>query len=198
MAPITAQDVKKLREQTGQGMMDCKKALQEAEGDLEKAVELLRKKGGATLANRADRQTAEGRIGYYIHHNNKVGAMVEVNCETDFVANSDDFRQFATDLAMHVCAANPLAVTPDQLDGAVVEKERQFIKEQVLAEGKPEKIADKIVDGKMTKFFQESVLIEQPYVKDDKLTVKDLLEALAAKIGEKVAIRRFARFAVGG
>jgi elongation factor Ts len=200
MAEITAQEVKKLREMTGQGMMDCKKALQESEGDFDKAVDLLRKQGKALLTKRAEKAASEGLIGHYIHHTGKVGVIVEVNCETDFVANSDPFKLFVSDLAMHICAANPLAVDRERLHHELVEKEKQIIKEQVEEQGKkkPENIIQKIVDGKLEKFFEEVVLLEQPFVKDDKLTIRDLIEELASKTGERILIKRFARFAIGG
>lgn len=196
MTQITAEMVKALREKTDQPMMECKKALTEADGDEAKAVDILRKKGLTGMAKRADRATTEGVIASYIHHNAKVGAIVELNCETDFVARGDAFRQLVADLAVHVCATAPLAATIDDLDQDVVAAERKVYSEQV--ENKPPEITEKIVDGKMRKFYEEQVLLEQPFVKDDKKKVKDLISELSTKTGEKITMGRFARFAVGG
>lgn len=197
MAEITAAMVKELREKTGAGMMDCKKALQEAEGDFEKAVELLRKKGIAKAAKRAEREANEGVVTAYIHPGSKLGALVEVNCETDFVAKTDDFQEFAKNIAMHIAASNPLAISREDLDQTLLEKEKEIYREQALASGKPEHIVDKIVEGRLEKYFSEVCLLEQPYVKDPDKTIKELLTETIAKVGENINIKRFARFRIG-
>jgi len=194
---INAKDVKELRDKTGAGMMECKKALQETGGDFEKAIDWLRAKGAAKAAKRADKSANEGVIGSYVHFDGKTAVIVELNCETDFVANTDAFRALAKDLALHIASAAPLAVSPEQLDPAVVERERDIYREQVRAEGKPEKIWDKIVDGKLQKFYKESVLLAQPFVKDPDKTIEQLITDVSAKTGEKVQVARFARFKVG-
>ncbi len=194
---VRAQDVKQLREMTGAGMMDCKKALQETGSDMDKAVDWLRAKGAAKAAKRAEKSANEGVIGSYIHFDGKTAVLVELNCETDFVANTDDFKALAKDLAMHVASAAPLAVSPDEIDSAVVEHEREVYRQQVKDEGKPEHIADKIVEGKLKKFFSESALLAQPYVKDPDKTVQELITEVSAKTGEKIEVARFARFRVG-
>jgi len=196
MAQITAAMVKALREKTNLPMMECKQALMEANGDETQAVDILRKKGLAGLSKRADRATKEGLIASYIHHNAKVGALVELNCETDFVARSEAFRQLVADLAIHVCAAAPLVVNIEDLDAQILAKERQVYADQV--QGKPANVVEKIVEGKMSKFYEECVLLEQPFVKDDKKKIKDLVVELSSKTGEKITVGRFARFAVGG
>ncbi len=197
MADITAAMVKELRERTNAGMMDCKKALQECGGDMEKAVEFLRKKGLAVAAKRAGRATSEGTIQCYIHAGNKLGVMVEVNCETDFVAKTDQFIQFAKDVAMHIAATNPLCITREQAPQDIIDKEREIYRQQALDQGKPENIVDKIVDGRIEKFLKEVCLLEQPFVKNPDLTIQDLLNELIGKMGENITIRRFARFQVG-
>ena len=194
---ISAQDVKKLRDMTGAGMMDCKKALSEVDGDLEKAIDLLRAKGAAKVAKRAERATNHGVIGSYVHFDGKTAVLVEVNCETDFVANTDDFRALAKDLALHIASAAPLAVSPADIPAEVVERERHVYQEQVREEGKPEAIAGKIVDGKMQKFFKENTLLAQPFVKDPDKTIQQLVTEVSAKTGEKVEVARFARLKVG-
>ncbi|MEX2527966.1 MAG: translation elongation factor Ts [Gemmatimonadota bacterium] len=194
---ISAQDVKALRDRTGAGMMECKRALQETNGDLEAAVDLLRSRGAAKAAKRADKAANEGTIGSYVHFGGRIAVMVELNCETDFVANTDDFQGLARDLAMHIAAANPLAVSSDEIPADVVERERQVYLEQVKAEGKPEGLQEKIVDGKLRKFFQETTLLQQPYVKNPDQTVEALITSVAAKTGEKIEVARFARFEVG-
>jgi elongation factor Ts len=194
---ISAKDVSTLRAKTGAGMMDCKKALQEAGGDMDKAVEYLRKKGMAQAEKRAGRAASEGYIGHYVHHNGKVAVLVEVNCETDFVARTDDFQLLARELALHIASARPLAVTPEELPAAVVEKEREIYREQAKESGKPEKIWDKIAEGKLRKFYSETVLLEQPYVRDDSKTIADVIKEAAAKLGENVVVRRFVRFELG-
>jgi elongation factor Ts len=197
MANISAKDVAELRKRTGAGMMECKKALAENAGDFDKATEWLRARGIAKSEKRADRVASEGVIEAYIHHNGKVAVLVEFNCETDFVARTDDFRGLAKDVAMHVAFANPLAVSVEDLPAEVVERERRIYTEQVAHEGKPEAVRAKIVEGKLRKFYAESVLLEQPWVKDDKQTIGDLVKAMSGKLGEKVVLRRFIRLQLG-
>jgi elongation factor Ts len=194
---ISAAMVKELRERTGAGMMECKNALTETNGDMEKAIDLLRARGAAKAAKRAEREAKEGAIGSYVHMNGKIGVLVEVNCETDFVARNDAFQALARDLAMHIAAAAPLALTSEEIPADVVERERGVYREQVKNEGKPEKMWDKIVEGKLNKFYKESTLLEQPFVKDPDKTVNDLITEVAAKTGEKITVRRFARFKLG-
>jgi len=182
---------------TGAGMMDCKKALTETEGDFEKAVDLLRAKGAARAAKRAEKSANEGTIGSYIHFDNKTAVIVEVNCETDFVANTDDFKQLARDLAMHIASTNPLSVSPDQIDAETVERERAVYLEQAKEEGKPPEIAEKIVEGRLQKFFKESTLLAQPFVKDPDKTIEDLITEVSSTVGEKIEVARFARMKVG-
>ncbi len=195
---ITSKMVKELRDKTAAGMMDCKKALTETDGDLEKAVDLLRQKGLAVAAKRADRATSEGTVATYIH-GGKLGVMVEVGCETDFVAKNDDFVAFAKDIAMHIAAVNPVAVTREEIPAEVLEREKAIYIQQAIESGKPENIAEKMVVGKMEKFVKEIALVDQIHVKDStgKLTVQDLLNELVAKMGENISIKRFARFQVG-
>jgi len=197
MANIAAKDVAELRKTTGAGMMDCKKALEENGGDFAKAMEWLRSRGIAKSEKRADRVASEGAIEVYLHHNAKVAVLVELNCETDFVARTEDFRGLAKDIAMHVAFAGPLAVAVEDLPAEVVERERRIYTEQVAQEGKPEAVRAKIVEGKLRKFYAESVLLEQPWVKDDKQTVGDLVKAASGKLGEKVVLRRFVRLQLG-
>jgi len=194
---ITAAMVKELREATGSGIMDCKKVLAEAEGNMEKAVELLRKKGLAKAAKRAGRSTSEGIIYSYIHTGAKLGVLLEVDCESDFVAKTEDFEAFAKNIAMHIAAANPAGLNPEDVDPAVVEKEREIYKAQMLEEGKPENIIDKIVDGKVEKFYKDVCLMSQQYVKDPQKTISDVLKETIGKIGENIQIKRFARFQIG-
>lgn len=194
---ITAAQVKELREKTGAGMMDCKKALQEAEGDMERAVELLRKKGLAAADKKAGRIAAEGLVDSYIHAGGKIGVLVEVNCETDFVAKTDEFKTLVRDIAMHIAATNPQYVRREEVPEETVVKEREFLKEQALSEGKPAHIVDKMVEGRLEKFFKEICLVEQPFVKDPDITVEQLVKEKIAKIGENISIRRFARFGLG-
>ncbi len=186
-----------LRKQTGLGMMDCKKALQETEGDVDKAVEYLRKQGMAAVEKRAGRDATDGLIVSYIHPGSRLGVLVEVNCETDFVARTDDFQQFARDVAMHIAAAQPMAVDRDGIDAQVLDKERVIYLEQAKNEGKPENIAEKIVQGRVEKFFQENCLMEQPFVKNPDQTIDEMIVELTAKIGEKIGVRRFASFRLG-
>jgi elongation factor Ts len=195
---ITTQQVAELRAKTGAGMMDCKKALEEAGGDSAKAEELLRVKYAARADKRADRAAGQGVIEIYLHFNGRVGTMVELNSETDFVANTAEFRQLAKDLAMHVASARPIAVRIEDVPADVVERERRVYTAQVAEEKKPEAVRQKIVEGKLKKFYQENVLLEQPFVKDDKVTIGDLVKALSGKTGEKIEVRRFARFELGG
>jgi elongation factor Ts len=195
---ITAKDVGELRARTGAGMMDCKRALEETGGDVAKAVDVLRRKGIAKAEKRTGRSATEGVIGSYIHHDGKTGVLVEVNCETDFVARTEDFQDLAKQIAMHIAATNPIAVIADDVPDEVVSKERKLYEEQVAESGKPEKVWSRIVDGKLKKFFQEHVLMEQPFVKDDSMTVRDLVKNVSGRVGENVVVRRFARFELGG
>jgi elongation factor Ts len=194
---ITAKEVKELRERTGAGMMECKSALQEANGDMEAAIDILRAKGSAKAAKRASRDASEGAIGSYIHMGGKIGVMLEVNCETDFVARNDAFQQLVRDIAMHIAAANPIAVSRDEIDAGLVERERNVYREQMRESGKPEHIWDKIVDGKIDKYFQESTLMEQPFVKNPDQTIQQLITEVSGKTGENIVIRRFTRYALG-
>lgn len=178
-------------------MMDCKRALQETSGDMDAAIDLLRTKGAAKAAKRADKATNEGTIGHYMHHGSRIGVLVELNCETDFVANTEDFQALAKDLAMHVAAAKPVAVSPEDLPEDLVEHERGIFLEQVRAEGKPEAIQEKIVEGKMKKFFEESTLLKQHFVKNPEQTVEQLITEMSARTGEKIRVARFARLEVG-
>jgi elongation factor Ts len=196
-ATISAKDVKKLRDMTGAGMMDCKRALMEADGDLEQAVDLLRARGAAKAAKRAEKSANEGTIGSYVHFDNKTAVIVELNCETDFVANTDQFKGLARDVAMHIASAAPLAVSPQEIDQDVVEREREVYRQQVKEEGKPEHIADKIVEGKIQKFYKESALLAQPFVKDPDKTIEQLITEVSGQTGEKIEVARFARFKVG-
>ena len=197
MANISAAMVKQLREKTGAGMMDCKNALSEVEGDIEKAIEFLRKKGLATAQKRAGRVLSEGIIQSYIHMNGKLGVLVEVNCETDFVAKNEDFQEFAKNIAMHIAASNPLGITPEDVSEEIIEKEKEIYRAQALDMGKPENVTDKIVEGKLNKFYQESCLLNQPYVRDTDMSVADLLNGLIARIGENISIKRFVRYQIG-
>lgn len=194
---ITSQMVKELRDKTNAGMMDCKRALGETEGDMEKAVDLLRQKGLAVAQKRADRATSQGVVECYIHAGGNLGVMVEVGCETDFVAKTDDFIAFARDIAMHVAASSPVAVTREEVPAEMVEREREIYKAQALESGKPENIVDKIVTGKIDKYVSEICLMEQKFVKNPDLSVQDLLNELIAKMGENISIKRFARFQIG-
>ncbi len=194
---ITAEQVKELREKTGAGMMDCKKALQEADGDFEEAIAVLRKKGIQVAAKREGKATTEGIVYSYIHAGSQVGTLVEVNCETDFVARSEDFVNFAKEIAMQVAAAQPRYLGRDDVPNEHLDREREILTEQAKAEGKPDHIVAKMVEGRLNKFYSEYCLLEQPYIRDDSLTVQDLLNDLLAKTGEKIVVRRFVRFQVG-
>ena len=197
MAEITAKAVQELRKKTGLGMMDCKKALQETDGDLEKAVEHLRKQGMSAVEKRAGRDASDGLIESYIHQGSRLGVLVEVNCETDFVARTDDFQIFAKDIAMHIAASQPLAVDRESIPAEAVEKEKAIFLEQAKNEGKPENIAEKIVEGRLEKYYQENCLLEQVFVKNPDQTIDELITELTAKIGEKISVRRFERFVLG-
>ena len=194
---ITAKDVKELRDRTGAGMMECKAALTETGGDMEKAIDLLRSKGAARAAKRSAREASEGAVGSYIHMGGRIGVLVEVNCETDFVARNEEFQQLVRDIAMHIAAAAPTAVSREEIPEEVVERERAVYQQQLADSGKPEKIWDKIVEGKLDKFFQESTLLEQAYIKDPDITVGELVTQASARTGENIVVRRFARFALG-
>ncbi|MDI9259093.1 translation elongation factor Ts [Alicyclobacillus sendaiensis] len=197
MAEITAAMVKELRERTGAGMMDCKKALTEAGGDMEQAIVILRERGLAQAAKKAGRVAAEGVVEAYIHGGGRIGVLVEVNCETDFVAKNEEFRAFVKDIAMHIAASNPQYVRREEVPQDVIEREREILRAQTLNEGKPEHVVDKIVEGRLEKFFKENCLLEQPFVKDPDKTVDTLVKEKIATIGENISIRRFARFVVG-
>jgi elongation factor Ts len=198
MAEITAQLVKDLRERTGAGMMECKSALTEAKGDLGEAEVVLRKRGIASAGKKSTRATKQGLIGCYIHHGGQLGVMVEVNCESDFVARTDDFKELVHDLSMHIAAADPQFVRKEDVTPAAIEKEKEIQRARVIAEGKPEKMADKIVEGRMSKFYEEVCLYQQPFVKENTLTVEDLIKTKIAKLGENIGVARFTRFKVGG
>ena len=195
---IRAALVKELRDRTGAGMMECKRALTETGGDTEAAIDLLRSKGEAKAARRAAKAANQGVVASYIHHGGRIGVLVELNCETDFVASTDDFRELARDLAMHVAASDPIAVESGDVDPATVERERRVFVEQVAREGKPEHIRDRIVDGKLAKFFRERVLLDQPFVRDPDRSVGELVTEVSARTGEKIRVARFSRFQVGG
>lgn len=197
MPEISAAMVKQLREKSGAGIMDCKHALAESDGDLEKASEYLRKKGLATAQKRAGRDTKEGAVQAYIHMGGKIGVLVEINCETDFVAKTDDFTGFVKNIAMHIAATNPVGILPEDVPPEVIEKEKEIYRAQALEMGKPEKMIDKIAEGKLNKFFKESCLMNQAYVRDPNMTIQDYLNDVIAKTGEKITIRRYARFQIG-
>ena len=194
---IDAKVVKALREKTGAGMMDCKKALLETEGNEEKAVDILRERGLAAAAKRSGRAANQGIVDSYIHMGGKIGVLVEVNCETDFVARNDEFREFVRNLCLQVAATNPTYLKKEEVPESILEKERQIIKAQALNEGKPEKVIEKIVEGRLDKYYRENCLLEQAYVKDEDLAIHELLTNLIAKIGENIVVRRFCRFEIG-
>ncbi len=194
---ISPKDVSELRARTGAGMMDCKRALEEAGGDMDKASEILRKKGIAKAEKRAGRVASQGLVVSYIHHNQQVGVLLELNSETDFVARNEAFGQLARDIALHVASADPVGVSPEDIPADLLERERRIAEEQVAAEGKPENIRAKIVDGKLKKFVAERTLLEQPYVRNDKITVGELIKEASGKLGETISVRRFARFQIG-
>lgn len=194
---VTTDLVKELRERTGAPMMDCKRALVESEGNLDTAVDFLRKQGMATAARKAGRHASEGVVGSYIHAGGQIGVLIEINCETDFVARTDDFQALVKDVAMHVAAADPRFVGRDEVTEEILDQEREIYREQALQTGKPENVVDRIVDGKMEKFFAETVLLEQPFVKNPDLTVQEMVAEKIGKLGENIQIRRFSRFRVG-
>ena len=198
MAEISAALVKELRDRTGAGMMDCKRALQEADGDFDRAFELLRERGQAQAQKRADRAANQGLIDSYIHFNNTVGVLVEVNCETDFVANTEDFRRLVKDVALHIASPSaPRYVSREDVPPEELEYERKIFETQARESGKPDEVIDRIVEGKLAAFIEQLVLLEQPFVKDDSKTVQQLLDEVSAKVGEKVAVRRFVRYKLG-
>jgi elongation factor Ts len=195
MPTISMELVQQLRNRTGVGILDCKKALEETGGDIEKAVELLRKKGAAVAQKRSEKATTEGLVHSYIHPGSKVGVLVEINCETDFVARTDDMQKFAADICLQIAALRPVCVSSEQVDPELIEKEKAIYKEQLA--GKPAHVIDQIIEGKLQRYYAEICLLQQPFIKNDKLTVHDLLQELIAKVGEIVKIKRFARFEVG-
>ncbi|RKJ80504.1 MULTISPECIES: translation elongation factor Ts [unclassified Pyramidobacter] len=194
---ITAAVVKELRDRTGCGMMDCKKALVECNGDAEKAIDFLREKGLAKAAKKADRNAKDGRVFSYIHNTGKIGVMVEIDCETDFVAKTDEFQQLGHDIAMQIAAANPAYVTPEDVPADVLEREKNIYREQLIAEGKPADRLDKIIEGKVRKYYEQSCLLEQAWIRDGDKKINDLVIALIAKMGENMKVRRFSRFSIG-
>ncbi len=197
MAEITAQLVKQLRDRTGAGMMECKKALKEANGDLAEAEVVLRKHGIASAGKKAARATRQGLIGTYIHHGGQLGVMVEVNCESDFVARTDDFQELVHDVAMHIAAADPQFIRKEDVTEPLLAKEREIARDRALNEGKPEKVVDRIVEGRLAKFYEEVCLLEQPFVKDGTMSVGSLIKTKIAKLGENITVARFVRFKVG-
>ena len=194
---ITASMVKELRERTGVGMMDCKNALKESDGNIERSIDLLREKGLAAAAKRSGRVASEGVVEAYIHGNGRIGVLLEVNCETDFVARNETFRSFVKDIAMHIAATNPTYITKEEVSADAIEKEKAILRAQALNEGKPEKIIEKMVEGRISKYYEENCLLEQAFIKDPDLKVVDILNNLTAKIGEKISIRRFTRYEKG-
>jgi len=194
---ISAELVKELREKTGVGIMACKNALKDSDGNLDKAFEILRKKGIAKAQKRVGRIASEGQIQAYVHTGGKIGVLVEVNCETDFSANTGDFTAFSKNLAMQIAATNPIAISPDKLPAEIVEKEKEIYREQALQEGKPEKVVEKITEGKLKKFYSEVCLLNQAYIRDPEMTIEDLLNDLKVKTGENIVISRFVRFQLG-
>ncbi|HDJ23287.1 MAG TPA: translation elongation factor Ts [Candidatus Aminicenantes bacterium] len=194
---IKAEQVKQLRDMTGIGMMECKRALQEAGGDLEKAITILRKKGYARAKDKMDRETSEGLIGSYIHTNGKIGVLVELNCETDFVARNEEFQTLVKNIAMHIAATNPKYIAPEDIEDEVLEQEKEIIRAQFKDSNKPPQVIEKIVEGKLKKFYEEICLLEQAYIRDDKMTIAELIASHIAKFGENIQIKRFARFEIG-
>lgn len=197
MAEINAKMVKDLREQTGAGMMDCKKALEESGGDVEKAIKHLREQGIASAAKKSSRTTSEGLIFSYIHPGDKLGVLLEINCETDFVARTDDFKTLTKDIAMQIAAAEPRVISREEVTPEMIAAEKEIYEQQARNEGKPEKIIEKIVTGKLEKFYSEACLLEQPFIKDNDRTINDVLTAVIAKLGENIRVRRFVRFRLG-
>ncbi|CAN5869843.1 translation elongation factor Ts [soil metagenome] len=194
---VTVEDVKKLRTMTGAGMMDVKNTLEETNGDLQKAAALLRERGVAKAAKKADREASEGFVGSYIHHNGKIATLVELNCETDFVARTEQFQALAKNIAIHIAMANPLVKTRDEVSADMVQAEREVLTKQAKDEGKPDNVVEKMVEGRLSKFYAETALLEQPYIKDDKKTVEELLKEAVATLGENIQIGSFARIAIG-
>ncbi|WP_448375304.1 translation elongation factor Ts [Fervidobacterium sp.] len=194
---ISAQMVKELRERTGAGMMDCKNALAEANGDVEKAIEILRKKGLAKAAKKAGRETNEGLIISYVHHNGKLGVLVELNCETDFVARTDDFKELGNKIAMHIAAMAPRWVKREDVPADIIEKEREIYREQLKDSGKPTQVIEKIIEGKLESFYQDNCLVEQKFALDQSITIKDMIQQAIAKIGENIQVSRFVRMQIG-
>jgi len=197
MTGISAAIVKQLREKTGAGIMDCKEALSECDSDIDKAIDFLRTKGLATAQKRAGRSTSEGLIQAYIHTGGKIGVLVEINCETDFVAKNDDFKEFAKNMGMHIAATNPVGISPEDVPQTIIEREKEIYRAQAREMGKPEKMIDKIAEGKLNKFYKDSCLLLQPYVRDPSISIQDVLNDLIAKIGENITIKRFSRFQIG-
>jgi len=197
MADITAQMVKELRDSTGAPFIDCKKALEEVSGNMDKALDILKIRGVAKASKKVGRETPEGTVTSYIHAGGKIGVMVEVNCETDFVARNEEFQAFAREVAMQIAAANPTYISKEDIPASELEREKEVMKAQVLESGKPENIAEKIIEGKLEKFFEEVCLLNQTYIRDSKLKIDDILQALIAKIGENIKVRRFTRFQLG-
>jgi elongation factor Ts len=197
MSDISAEEVKRLRQRTGAGMMDSKKALQEAGGDMDRAVEILRERGLASAQKRAGRSATQGVVDAYIHHNNTVGVLVEVNCETDFVAKTEEFRRVARDVALHIASAMPQWVTREEVSEDILETERRIYEAEARQKGKPDNALDRIVEGKLQGFFKTTVLLDQPFVKEPEKTIQHLIDEVSAKVGEKVAVRRFVRYKLG-
>lgn len=197
MSKVDIKLIQELREKTGLGMMDCKKALEENSGNIEKSIEALRKKGAAVAAKRSDKVTSQGTICSYIHPGDQIGVLVEINCETDFVARTDSVKQFAKDVAMHIAAFKPLAISPEEVDQTLIIKEREILSAQLMQSGKPANIIEQILEGRINKFYAEICLLKQPFMKNDKITVEEELKQLIAKTGENIKIRRFARYQVG-
>ncbi len=197
MANITAQMVKELRDRTGAGMMACKKALTQTNGDMDKAIDKLREMGLASAKKKAAREANEGKIVSYIHAGGKIGVLVEVNCETDFVANTEDFNNLCKDIAMQIAASDPIYVSKEDVPQEIIEKEKNIQKEQLRGQGKPENMLDKIAEGKINKYFEEVCLLEQPFIKDGSMKIKNLIESAIAKLGENIVVKRFARFKIG-
>jgi elongation factor Ts len=197
MSKTSLESIQKLRKMTGLGMLDCKKALDQTDGDIEKAIEELRKKGAAIASKRADKDTAQGMVISYIHPGSQAGVLIELNCETDFVARTEDVAQFGKDVAMHIVAMKPLYLSPEQVEQSYLDKEREIAREQLINEGKPTAMIDKILEGKMSRIFSEVCLLQQAFIKDDKKTIQEKLEELIAKTGENIRIKRFAHFEIG-
>ncbi|RLA85473.1 MAG: translation elongation factor Ts [Deltaproteobacteria bacterium] len=194
MTEISAQLVKQLRDRTGAGFMDCKRALEQSGGNIEEAILILRKRGLAKAEKKAGRETADGLIGSYVHAGGKIGVLVEVNCETDFVARTEDFRNLVKEIAMQIAAMNPKYISPEDIPEEVLEREKEILREQARSTGKPEKVIERIVEGKLKKFYEENCLLEQPYIRDSNITVRELIAQTIAKLGENIRVRRFVRF----